>query len=479
MTFRWDQPSPPEWSAGKPPPAWAYVVLFLVIECIALGYTVLTWPKGEAIASDKFVLSALVVPIVFWLDISILMYVALYDILAFEAAIKNTARWNLLTRWQQRNRMGVAVLDTVIFTPEPDLAERMLKLEGSPPENPGKVMPLADVVASDSTSRVQALAEKLLTPLVGRLARVAKNDTFEIVIQCEHAESSAAVLAAWEKLELPGKPRIRPISNDHAPGFADIWFEDERRVPYPYASYTVDKTPEYRLLLAWHLNEHEPDAMAVTSEAAVALLFGSASLLQEKPGIKPQAWLLRQIVADADQTDRSLALLLRAAQVPCERIRHFWHSRLKGIAQHATLGAVRDTDLKVEEHALDRAIGPQAPVARWVLQALAAKMAHFGQGPQLIALPHKNGVSLNVVAKAPAPVDVPWKSEYQRNPFPAGEISVCALTWQLVLLLSPNKTWSLFETVFTCVMIVVVLLVVALRLFAMRLLTDAVWREYG
>jgi hypothetical protein len=33
----------------------------------------------------------------------------------------------------------MAVLDSVILTPEPDLAERMLKLEGSPPENPGKV----------------------------------------------------------------------------------------------------------------------------------------------------------------------------------------------------------------------------------------------------------------------------------------------------------------------------------------------------
>ena len=375
--------------------------------------------------------------------------------------------------------MGVAILDSVIFTPEPDLAERMLKLEGSPPENPGKVMRLADVVATDGMSRVQALAEGLLSPLVSRLARVARSDSFELVIQCEHAESSASVLAAWEKLELPEKPRIRSISNDRAPGFADIWFEDEQQVPYAYASYTVDKTPKYRLLLAWHLNDHGPDATAVTSEAAVALLFGSAALLQEKPGIKPQAWLLRQIIADADQTDHSLTLLLRAAQVPPERIRHFWHSRLKGLAQHATLGAVRDTELKVEEHALDRAIGPQAPVARWVLQALAAKMAHFGQGPQLIASPQKNGISLNVVAKAPAPVDVPWKSEYRRNTFPAGEISVCALTWLLVILLAPNKTWSLFETVFTCIVIVVVLLVIAWRLFAIRLFTDAVWREYG
>ncbi|WP_236001789.1 hypothetical protein [Paraburkholderia elongata] len=117
---------------------------------------------------------------------------------------------------------------------------------------------------------------------------------------------------------------------------------------------------------------------------------------------------MRQIVADADQVDKSLALLLRAEQVARERIRHFWHSRLNGLSQHATLGAVRETDLKVEEHAVDPAIGPQAPVARWILPALAAKMAHFGQGAQLVALPHEKGVALNLVVKEPTPVDVPW-----------------------------------------------------------------------
>ncbi|MCW3589234.1 hypothetical protein K6Y78_40260, partial [Burkholderia cenocepacia] len=111
-----------------------------------------------------------------------------------------------------------------------------------------------------------------------------------------------------------------------------------------------------------------------------------------------------------DEVEKALARLLAAEQVPRERIRHFWYSRLKGLALHATLGAVKDTELKVEQHALDSATGPQAPVARWLLQALAAKMAHFGQGAQLVALPRPDGVVLNIVVKDKPAVDVPWKS---------------------------------------------------------------------
>ncbi|HEY2021730.1 hypothetical protein [Paraburkholderia sp.] len=43
----------------------------------------------------------------------------------------------------------MALLDSVILTPEPDLAERMLALEGTPPENPGKVMALGSIDAAE------------------------------------------------------------------------------------------------------------------------------------------------------------------------------------------------------------------------------------------------------------------------------------------------------------------------------------------
>ncbi|WP_438489702.1 hypothetical protein, partial [Listeria monocytogenes] len=91
----------------------------------------------------------------------------------------------------------MAVLDTVIFAPEPDLAERMLKLDGSPPENPGRVMRLNGIESTDGAPRERMVIEALLAPLAAKLARAARSDSFDIVMQCERAESYVDVLAVW------------------------------------------------------------------------------------------------------------------------------------------------------------------------------------------------------------------------------------------------------------------------------------------
>ncbi|MBN3837368.1 hypothetical protein [Burkholderia sp. Ac-20344] len=479
MKFRWTPPAHGEWSAGDPPPVWLYVALFVLIECGFLAGTVATWPHEKTMASEDFVRTALAAPFALWIAVSFALYRAMYDSRAFEAAVKNTARWHLLTRWQRKVRSGVAVLDSVMLVPEPDLAERMLKLEGSPPENPGSVMRLDGIDGADGVSRERAVIEKLLTPLAARLAQATRGGSFDIVMQCELAESYIDVQAVWAQLQLPGKPRIRWLNNDTDPGFADIWFEGGADTAYA-GSFATAGNPEYRLVLAWHLNGAEPGVRPDTSEAAVALLLGSPALMQEQPQLKSQAWLLRQIVADADEVDKALARLLAAEQVPHERIRHFWYSRLKGLALHAMLGAVKDTELKVEKHALDSAMGPQAPVARWLLQALAAKMARFGQGAQLVALPRPNGVALNVVVKDKPAVDVLWKSEYEYVLFPLAELSNCMGLWTFMILMSPNETWGTFETVITIVIGVVVTLSFAWRIFfGPRIYTDDVLREYG
>jgi hypothetical protein len=444
MSFRWNPQFSSEQEAEDPPSIWFFLALYVIVQGFALTMVVPGLPKGS-IPWDKFIHDAVAVPFFCWMALSCFVWLLAYDMPATHAAAHNTARWNEITGWQQQNRTGMAVLDSVILTPEPDLAERMLKLEGSPPENPGKVMALGSIEAADDGSRLHGLLEALLTPLAARLAQAVKAGSFEIVMQCDHEELSSEVLAVWSKLELPGKPVVRWLDNSRDVGFADMWFETDAA---PYGRYTHDRIPKYRLLLAWHLNKVGPDAVQTDSEAAVALLLGSPALMHEKPELKRQAWLLRQITGDADRADSLLASLLKAEQVPSERIHHLWHSGLKGLTQHATLGAVRESGLKAEEHAIDPAIGPQAPVARWLLQALAAKMAHFGQGAQLVALPHERGVALNVVAKEPDRVAVPWKKEYDYHPILGPELGGCASIWAVAMLLSP-KGWSTADTVIT------------------------------
>ncbi|MGW8408453.1 hypothetical protein ACWGLS_31770, partial [Streptomyces albidoflavus] len=141
-----------------------------------------------------------------------------------------------------------------ILTPEADLAERMLKLEGSPPENPGKVMLLGGLDATHVASRVSSLLETLLTPLAARLAEASRSNSFEIVMQCDRQEWSTDVKAVWERLKLPGRPRVRWIDNHRNVNFAENWFTGKSDSPFASSHYAVDGTPKYRLVVAWHLN---------------------------------------------------------------------------------------------------------------------------------------------------------------------------------------------------------------------------------
>ncbi|KVG68983.1 hypothetical protein [Burkholderia ubonensis] len=469
MTFRWDQVIPDEWPQGEPPSIWVYVVSYLIIECLAVAITIGTWPKGRSVASAEFVLDVLVIPLLVWGVICITAYTNLFATGAFFAAVFNTQRWHLITGWQRRCRSGVAVLDSVMLTPEPDLAERMLALDGSPPVNPGKVMRLDDIVAENEAPRLRAVLEKLLMPLLPKLPTAARSGSFEILMQCEHAESSSEVHAVWKKLGLQGEPRIVWAKPDLDIQFVNKWFDR-------------DRVPAYRLVLAWHLNDDAPDAPPHScSESAVALLLASADLMRQKGGsLKCQAWLLRQIVSDADRVDHSLSLLLNAEQVPRERIQHFWHSRLKGLAQHATMGAIKESGLKTVEHALDKAAGQQSPVARWLLQALAAKMAHYGQGAQLLALPHGDGVALNLAAKESTPVKVPWKASYNYSLFPFYEFAALSMLLGAILLFLPGDGgWSTGHTLFSCMIALFFVLSIVMRLVTHKLHIDRFWRDFG
>ncbi|WP_043203224.1 hypothetical protein [Paraburkholderia acidipaludis] len=452
MSFRWDQRMPDEWPAVKPISGWVRLLLYLIVEIVAVAIVLSGWQKGVSLLSGKFFHDVFLVPFPAWLALCFVVYMVAYDGPAMEAARHNRKRYFQATRWQREVRSGVAVLDSVVLAPEPDLAVRMLGLEGKALDNPGKVMAI-DVTGTTDTPRLQCVLTQLLTPLLPRLAKAIRTDSFDIVTQAEGVELAAQVHEVWKQLELPRTPRVRSLDIGTDPGFAACWFEDDIQPAYPYASYNVDRTPKYRLLLTWHLNSEGQEGEQAFSEAAVALLLGSPALMAEEKPPKQQAWLLREITGGADEVDRSLSLLLDAGQVPRERIHHFWHSRLKGIAQHGTMGAVRESGLKLDGHDLEQAVGPQARVSRWLLQALAAKMAHFGQGPQLIALPHEQGVALNLVAKVPAPMDVPWKKEYGYDPVVGPESGAFASLWAFAMFVSPNKDWGTFETTFSAAIV--------------------------
>jgi hypothetical protein len=106
-------------------------------------------------------------------------------------------------------------------------------------------------------------------------------------------------------------------------------------------------------------------------------------------------------------------------------------------------------------------------------------MAHFGQGAQLVALPHEKGVALSLVVKTPTPAGMPWKPEYGYSLIAFAEICACMTAVTLALLLSDNKEWDTFETVVVVLGVIFSLLFVDAKIFMRGVYVDNFWREHG
>ena len=102
------------------------------------------------------------------------------------------------------------------ITPEAELAERMLGLEGSVPMNPDKAMALTDMGMAEGETRLAQVLEALLTPLAGTIALVVRKGTFDIMMQSRTADDRLELRRAWGKLKLPDTPQICWRAHDSA-----------------------------------------------------------------------------------------------------------------------------------------------------------------------------------------------------------------------------------------------------------------------
>jgi hypothetical protein len=393
MNVKWDRPNPPERELPSPPSPWIYVVLLVVLLLAGAVLTVINWPKAQPTMTKEFFGCIFLLPTLVWFFIGGFIYHTSYELNHLGAVSWNIQRWYYLMNRQRWARQTLAILASAAVTPEIDVAERMLGLEGSKPMNPDKTMVLPDLGTAVGESRLQKVLESLLTPMIGMISTATSKGTFDILVQSLKIEDGADLHRVWSKLKLPGTPKLHWSAHDSAFPAGD-WIDSQQM-------------PDFRLVVAWQLRDagQEP----TFSEAATALLLARPEALTLRKGkLKTQAYLYRPIVAEADAIDAGLKNLLTREQVPTARIKHFWLSRLNRMTRHASKEAIKDGGLSAVEHDLDHAIGKPGPVNAWLLQALAAEMVQHGQGAQLIAAPLGNGVSFNLVGSAPAQISVPY-----------------------------------------------------------------------
>lgn len=389
MSRTWTIPNVGEYQYGKPPSIWWSVLAIVVIQTAGMLIAVLNWEQGKPVMSELFFERAVLLPLLVSGAVCGVIYAG------YEEWIERVDWWNFLCRreraaWRQWAQAHMAIVNSIALTPEPELAERLLGLEGSAPMNPGKILSLPVTESSAEVSRLGRVLEQLVTPFAVSLARYAPTRAVDVILQSADKEDLTELRAVWKKLNLPDLVQFGWVPFGAKQTNIETWFDEAGKA-------------DFRLLLACQL--HAEGTEPAWSEAAVAMLLASPRAVESVKGkLRPQARLFRPIAMPSDSVADALETLLASEQTPRGRIRHVWLSDLPPQSRHAALGAVKDAGLELPTHDVDRAIGKPGPVSGLLLQALAAQMVAHGQGAQLVASPSAQQVRLNLVGAQCAPV---------------------------------------------------------------------------
>jgi uncharacterized protein with PQ loop repeat len=395
----WRVPNVPEEKHIEPPSIWIAVFAFVVVLIAGFIITILNWKQGDSIVSAKFFGFALGLPLLVWGALCGLLY------LPSEDWNDRADLWNFLctdnfNNWRAWSQWNLRILDTVTLTPEVELAERVLGLEGSAPMNKGKVLSLqaeGDVIVD---TKLEDVLTQLVTPFVGPLQRFTGKRTVHIALQSTQDAHLAVLRTVLQKLEIAHEHiALSRYTMKDVPGILDEWMENQK-VRYDYGYRERKIMPDLCLMLACQFNE---DGAPTVSEAAFGLLFGSWQMLEDTK-LKVKARLFRSIPTTTDEIAAALKTLQTAEPTPLKRLRNLWVSKLAKRDGHIVRAIAKDSEPALTLIDLDEALGVPGPASPLLLQALAAQTVQFGQGPQLVAMPDAEGLRLNLVGNGYAEI---------------------------------------------------------------------------
>ncbi|WP_034291828.1 hypothetical protein [Herbaspirillum sp. RV1423] len=378
MSYSWHTPEIPLEEEPKGLSVWLFLFVFFLCGICGAVLRLATWPQGKPV-DGAFWVGFGVIPMLIAISISAFM---LFNLFVQEGLVLH---WNFLCAvsretWQDWARVHVVVLDSVVVTPEPDLAERLLGLEGSPPSNPGKVLSLPSPEDGMAGDRLAALLAQLLSPLAPAIRRVQQVTSLTICIEGGHQDDVQVVQRVWKTLNLPQAAKIVRYEADG---------------PSLLCSDAGTST-DSRLVLAYQLLDPEQDVAAYSELGTGLILISPETASRLK--LTQRTRLLRTIDTTSEDMSEALGILLRAKQATAQKLRHVWFSRLDKTARHAVKATAQESLPAATLHDIDEAIGKPGPANGWLSLALAAQMVRHGQGAQLVAsVRDNNRMAWNIV----------------------------------------------------------------------------------
>jgi hypothetical protein len=492
MSHDWSIPSNAEVVQEEPPTIWVPVVAFFAITIAGIILTILNWTPGKSIWVEEFFGWALCMPLLISGAFCGIWYLPYEDWQQGAEQITYRIR-DRYARWRLWTQGRLALIASAVLTPEVDLAERMLGLDGKPPENAGETLVLPEGNPGDP-GRIERILEKLLEPMLPQLKKLDGSEAVSVRLQSADPAQLETLHQVLKKLELrwvhPNNLKHVKAAREEA-ALIEEWID--LRSSYDYSG-RYKRGFEAALVVALQL--HEPqidlDVQPTCTEAAAALLFTSFEV-HNKYKFKMQTALFRPAVTDVSDLSDRMEALYAAAPVPMDKLRHAWMGGLPKLARHNINGVMQERAREAQQakdgekdekraalamHDLDQALGLPGPASTWLMQALAAQMVTYGQGPQLVVAPAQSGVMLNLLAAQRSAVSLPKEPAINFYPASTALLLAC-LGVILIALMNVAKVsngWKL-----TAFIVLIIFLLIGLPILGMlkrRAVNDDFWRRW-
>ncbi|MRS90077.1 hypothetical protein GJV04_08505 [Enterobacteriaceae bacterium RIT714] len=355
----------------REPSKFPYKPLLIIIALIFIffiGYNILTLPQDKNFKEQLFhngIIIPMMISFFIWTFTASALRIFFFDYHFSEYL----TRYGMY-EWKNWAIETLILLNYSSITPVPDLALKMQKLEGEAPISPNT--PLIIKTSSDSVdeSRLQKVMAQLLEPLKDSLVRGYY--PFNTWLYVKGADES--VCSELRNLfEILGLDKSRT---------GEIHFMD-KCPDYGLINKWIDEgTWQNRLLVVIELHDEEHKDFF---ENASAFIFTADELLKNDDA---PLYVLRTMDSNLYHLDKSGSAYLSAQQVQNEKIKRFWSSSLDKQAKFILFSEIDNAKTGVmadSRYELELVTGQSTDVQQWLILALAADAAKYGQGHQLIA----------------------------------------------------------------------------------------------
>ncbi|WP_420997243.1 hypothetical protein ACKI2N_033450 [Cupriavidus sp. 30B13] len=366
-----------------------WLALLVVCLAVGVGWTLLTWPKGQPTGTPWFWMRLLGYPILAW---GALFGLRLHfhdedcnDLAAKEAVRQADREEAVAFGTEPLAVIGAAYLCAMASDGVSGrIANRESALQARAPAPRSPAIRHTRLVLAengDSGDRYRQAFHALLTAIAVPLRTLPPRMPVDVRLQLPKEIDSEPLLAMWRTCWhgcglRPAEVTLMPVGEGLM--LLDAWLDE-------YGGPALEK---FSLFVAVQLHDIPPEG---SGEVAVALLLGWAPLAQRRD-LAPVAMLHRPVACDADGLGGAIEAAILCGQAAPEDLHHLWQSGLSkadkvallSSASEAALGAARADGLP-GVHDIDAALGNPGVASAWIAAALAIEQAQQSNAPQLIA----------------------------------------------------------------------------------------------